>query len=118
MGMLFFQDDRAPPLTAIFLGGHLQRFRGDFLPAGTNLATPLRTPEGIQAGYLARAHPHRKNTQFGVLGMFSAVCSWGIEVGSLLFKLFKSYIVQFSAQSATQKMEYCVAVCVCDSNQL
>ncbi|XP_046514729.1 collagen alpha-2(I) chain-like [Equus quagga] len=32
---------RAPPLPAIFLGGHLQRFRGDFLPAGTKPVTPL-----------------------------------------------------------------------------
>lgn len=32
---------RAPPLPAIFLGGHLQRFRGDFLPAVTKLVTPL-----------------------------------------------------------------------------
>lgn len=32
---------RAPPLPAIFLGGHLQRFRGDFLSAGTQLVTPL-----------------------------------------------------------------------------
>lgn len=34
---------RAPPLPAIFLGGHLQRFRGDFLSAGTKLVTPLIT---------------------------------------------------------------------------
>lgn len=32
---------RAPPLLAIFLRGHLQRFRGDFLPAFTKLVTPL-----------------------------------------------------------------------------
>lgn len=32
---------RTPPLPAIFLGGHLQRFRGDFLSVGTKLVTPL-----------------------------------------------------------------------------
>lgn len=32
---------RAPPLLAIFPRGHLQRLRGDFLPAFTKLVTPL-----------------------------------------------------------------------------
>ncbi|XP_074260527.1 uncharacterized protein LOC141585371 [Saimiri boliviensis] len=105
----------APPLPAIFLGGHLQRLRGDFLPAGTKLSLLwLHTPRTARRGP-GEGPPPGKSTRLGVRGWSASARSWGIEVRflflvALIFKLFKSYVVLFSAWSTTRKMEYCFSV--------